>query len=107
MMAGMTRLTAGLLFLSATLLAQAQTPLNRNGQTIVVEPYAPNVVRVTLSTIEREAKAAPGYGFVAKPATTGWNHSVTPNGADVYVSSRMNVTVAPEPVTGPPVADPV
>jgi alpha-D-xyloside xylohydrolase len=96
MMAGMTRLTVGLLFLSATLFAQAQTPLNRNGQTIVVEPYAPNVVRVTLSMIEREARNAPGYGFVAKPATIGWNHSVASNGADVYVSSRMTVAVAPE-----------
>src|SRR3954451_19344248 len=96
MMAGMTRFSAGLLFLSATLFSQAQTSLQRNGQTIVVEPYAPNVVRVTLSMIAREAGAAPGYGFVAKPAGAGWNHSVAANGADVYVSSRMTVTVAPE-----------
>jgi alpha-D-xyloside xylohydrolase len=95
MMAGMTRLTAGLLFLSATLLAQAQTPLNRNGQTIVVEPYAPNVVRVTLSKIAKEATGPPGYGFVSRPSAAGWFASAA-GGADVLMSSRMTVTVAPE-----------
>src|ERR1043166_6349932 len=96
MMAGMIRLSAGLLLLSTTSFAAAQVSLNRSGQTIVNEPYAPNVVRVTLSLIAREAEAAPGYGFVARPADSGWSHNVAANGADVYISSRMTVTVAPE-----------
>jgi alpha-D-xyloside xylohydrolase len=68
--------------------------LNRSGQTIVLEPYAPNIIRVTLSTIPEEAKAKPGYGFIAEPSATGWQHSTDANGAEVYASSRISVTVA-------------
>ncbi|RRA49928.1 glycoside hydrolase family 31 protein [Acidipila sp. EB88] len=97
----MKRLTpAALLLVFATAtLAQtpAQTPLQRNGQTVVIEPYAPNIVRVTLSTIEKEASAAPGFGITGKPEhTEGWHHSTSDQGADVYSSDRMSVTVSPE-----------
>ncbi len=71
------------------------TPIERNGQTVSIEPYAPNVVRVTLSTIGREAEAAPGYGIVGRPEGSGWSHSTNADGADIYKSARMTVTVAP------------
>jgi alpha-D-xyloside xylohydrolase len=67
--------------------------LERDGSTIVLEAYAPNVVRVTLSLDRKEALAAPGYGFVAAPADQGWTHEKTAD-ADVYRSPRMVVTVA-------------
>ena len=56
---------------------QAQAPsrqmqIDRKGETIVLEPYAPNIVRVTLSLQPEAAKAAPGFGIVAKPAGAGW-----------------------------------
>ena len=69
--------------------------LERNGNTVTIEPYAPNIVRVTVSTIAKEAQAAPGYGFVAKADETGWKHAIDPEGADTYTSERMIVTVAP------------
>src|SRR5271170_665406 len=84
-----------LLFVIATVALSQNPPLERNGQTITIEPYAPNVVRITLSMIATEAVAAPGYGFVAKPEPAGWSHALTDNGADTYTSSRMTVTVAP------------
>src|SRR3984885_16044858 len=90
----MIRLSPVLLLLATGALAQT-TPLERNGQAITIEPYAANVVRVTLSMIAKEAEAGPRYGFVAKPEQTGWKHTVTEKGADVYVSPRMTVTVAP------------
>ena len=96
----MNRLTLGIFLFTLPLAAQS-TPLERNGQTIVIEPYAPNVVRVTLSTIASEAIAAPGYGFIAKADEAGWTHSVTANGADTYTSARMTVTVAPVPERDP------
>ena len=83
-----------LLGISTVMLGQT-APLERNGQTITIEPYAPNVVRVTLSMIAGEATAGPGYGFLAKPDQGGWTHSVESSGADVYKSPRMTVTVAP------------
>jgi alpha-D-xyloside xylohydrolase len=84
-----------LLLLAALAAPLWGAPLDRNGQTIVIEPYAPNVVRVTLSNIAKEAETGPGYGFVAKPEDSGWRHSMDANGADVYASARMTVTVAP------------
>src|SRR2546429_10009780 len=45
MMAGMIRTLVSLFLFSSTALAQMQVaPLTRNGQTIIIEPYAPNVV---------------------------------------------------------------
>jgi alpha-D-xyloside xylohydrolase len=98
--------TAALLLLATTALAQStphppdqrsalSAPLERANQTVTIEPYAPNIVRVTLSTISKEAEAAPGPGFVAPEATAGWHHATSASGADTYASDRMTVTVAP------------
>jgi alpha-D-xyloside xylohydrolase len=62
------------------------------GETIVLEAYAPNILRVTLSLGPDQALAAPGYGFVAKPNGEGWSASRAET-AEVYTSSRMVATV--------------
>ena len=85
--------TAVLVFLVIAA-AQAQL-LDRSGQSIAIESYAPNVVRVTLSTIAAEAQAPPGYGILARPDGSGWKHTQSAGGADVYSSPRLTVTVAP------------
>ena len=92
-------LLAACLLLTAPVLAQSgsQSPqlvLERNGQTVVLEPYAPNVLRVTLSTIKEQALAKPGYGFIAAPASAGWTHTEDEHG-DTYASGQMTVHVAP------------
>ena len=66
--------------------------LSRDNSTVVLEPYAPNIIRVTLSLQKDQAVAAPGFGFVAHAAAEGWN-SVHSDAGDVYRSSRMVVTV--------------
>lgn len=66
--------------------------LDRRGSTIVLEPYAPNILRVTLSLKREPALAGPGYGFVAKPSPEGWSASQTDQ-ADVYRSDRIVATV--------------
>jgi alpha-D-xyloside xylohydrolase len=76
--------------------ARAQRPqivLDRDGGMIVLEPYAPNIVRVTLSLLKEPATSAPGYGFVASPSTEGWTRQQDAQG-DVYRSQRLVVTVA-------------
>src|ERR1022692_885599 len=76
--------------------ARAQRPqivLQRDGATIVLEPYAPNVVRVTLSLLKDPATSAPGYGFLASPSVEGWSRQQDAQG-DVYRSQRLVVTVA-------------
>lgn len=75
--------------------------LDRKGETIVLEPYAPNIVRVTLSLKREPAVAAPGYGFVASPNALGWTATQTEQ-TDVYQSSRMMVTVDRPRPAGPP-----
>src|SRR5260370_22267193 len=71
----------------------ARFVLERDSSVIVLEPYAPNIVRVSLSLDRAEALAAPGYGFVAAPSAEGWIHERSEEG-DVYRSPRLVVVVA-------------
>jgi alpha-D-xyloside xylohydrolase len=66
--------------------------LTGGGETIVLEPYAPNILRVTLSMDDAAAKSAPGYGIIAKPNSAGWTAGKE-NGQDVYKSGRLTVSV--------------
>ncbi len=70
--------------------------LERGGSVISLEPYAPNVLRVTMSTERAAGTGAPGYGFVAKPSAAGWTHEKDAAGNDVFRSARMEVRLAPE-----------
>jgi alpha-D-xyloside xylohydrolase len=85
---------AGMLCVAPGAWAQ-QLSLSRQEATVLVEPYAPNVVRVSISLRKDDALAGPGYGISAKAASAGWT---VENGAagDVLKSSRMVVTVSPE-----------
>ena len=69
--------------------------LERNGNSIVLEPYAPNIIRVTLSKTSAAATEAAGYGFVGTPSMTGWAHEQDSEGNDVYRSGRLVVHVSP------------
>jgi alpha-D-xyloside xylohydrolase len=79
---------------AASLPAQKLT-LTRDDATVVVEPYAPNIVHVTLSLDKARALAAPGYGISATPDTTGWSAASADSG-DTLSSSRMMVHVSPQ-----------
>src|ERR1700733_14651903 len=48
--------------------------LEREGRVISLEPYAPNILRVTMSTDRAAATGAPGFGFVAQPSAEGGAH---------------------------------
>jgi alpha-D-xyloside xylohydrolase len=89
---------AALLASSLGCVANAQAGplvLEREGRVISLEPYAPNVVRISMSIDSGTAAAPPGYGFVAKPTAEGWTHQRDAEGYDVYRSARMVVRVAP------------
>jgi alpha-D-xyloside xylohydrolase len=74
--------------------AQEKVVLKRGDATVMLEPYAPNIVRVTLSLNKADAISAPGYGITASPSATGWSQESGKSG-DVFKSSRMVVTVSP------------
>jgi alpha-D-xyloside xylohydrolase len=76
--------------------------IEREGSTIAVEPYAPNIVRVTLSTLKDQVAAPPGYGIVGNPQSSGWSHDKNTEG-DTIKSSRMTLFFA---APAPPVRRP-
>ena len=69
--------------------------LDREGRTISLVPYAPNVLRVTMSSDKAAATSDPGYGIVAKPSAEGWTHERTAEGGDIYRSSKLVVRLSP------------
>ena len=69
--------------------------LKRDGRVISLVPYAPNIVRVTISTDASAATTDPGYGFIGKPSASGWTHEEGAKG-DVFRSARMVVRISPE-----------
>jgi alpha-D-xyloside xylohydrolase len=71
---------------------ESRVVLTRGASTIVLEPYGPNILRVTLSLGRDAALAGPGYGFVGAPAAAGWTASQTER-TDVYRSDRIVATV--------------
>ncbi len=70
--------------------------LDRDGRTLVLEPYAPNILRITLSKTKQLAAASAGYGVVGTPSKTGWAHEQDPSGNEVFRSGRMAVHISPD-----------
>ena len=82
-------------FLLQCVLGQAQENqivLARGSTTVVLEPYAPNIIRVTLSRLKDKATAPPGYGFIGSASANGWRHEQDSRG-DVYSSDRLVVVL--------------
>ena len=93
---------AGLVLGGVSAPAQSRLELDRKGETIVLEPYAPNILHVTLSLQKEPALAAPGYGIIGAPAAEGWSATETP-AANVYQSGRIVATVDKDlPSSEPP-----
>jgi alpha-D-xyloside xylohydrolase len=76
--------------------AEPMATVDRNGSLVAIEPYAPNIVRVTIAVDRALADAAPGPGPNAKANATGWTHRTDPSG-DVFASSALSLTVAAQP----------
>jgi alpha-D-xyloside xylohydrolase len=101
---GFFAVVAGMALTSVCTQAQSQgqrLELDRHGETIVLEPYAPNILRVTLSLQHDPALAKPGYGLIASPDASGWTATQTDR-ADTYQSSRIIATVDRPGAPGPP-----
>ena len=73
--------------------------LTRDNATVVLEGYAPGIVRVALSvntgSLDKDyALEGPGVGITAEPATSGWTHASSDAG-DEYRSAELTVKVGP------------
>jgi alpha-D-xyloside xylohydrolase len=78
-----------------------QIVLQRPDRTVVLEPYAPNIVRITLSSVKSAALDTAGYGFVGTPSITGWTHQQDSGGYEVLRSGRMVIRVSPQDLPPP------
>ncbi|RZL84057.1 MAG: alpha-glucosidase, partial [Sphingomonas sp.] len=87
---------ASLVTFAAPALAKPLATVDRNGSLVAIEPYAPNIVRVTIALDRDEVTAAPGPGPNAKPDATGWSHRTDASG-DVFASSALSITVDAKP----------
>ena len=88
-------------FVSAQTASQ-RVVLDRKGETIILEPYAHNIIRVTLALRRPAALAAPGYGISGKPDARGWSASNSAT-EDIYASDQLVVSVdRPHPPAHPP-----
>lgn len=74
---------------------RAAIETQREEATVLVEPYAPNIVRVTLGLQKPYVEQGPGYGVLAHPAYAGWSTRTGKDG-EVLQSSILTVTVAPQ-----------
>src|ERR1043165_6058654 len=84
-----------MLLASAAMAQSGPWVLERGGRVISLEPYAPNILRVTMSVNKTAATSGPGYGFVATPSSEGWTHERDTAGYEVFRSGRLTVQVAP------------
>lgn len=82
-------------------LATPLATVDRHGALIAIEPYAPNIVRVTIALDRALSDAPPGDGPNARPDATGWTHRAEQAG-DVFASTGMTVTVKAQPWPRPP-----
>jgi len=95
-------LISGITVALVTIPANSQKLVVKRGEaTILVEPYAPNIVRVSLGLIEADALATAGYGFSAKAQPSGWTTETGLSG-DVLRSPELIVTVSPQDRKGMP-----
>src|SRR5450755_1239702 len=92
-MCNLLRISLSLLALASVCAAEPPVVLDRGGATVSLEPYAANIIRISLSLDNGQATAGPGYGFRASPSGQGWAREQNEQG-DVYRSARLVVTVA-------------
>ena len=84
------------LAIAAQTLAEPMQVLDRNGAYVAIEPYASNIIHVTLATDRATATAAPGYGFIAKGDAKGFSHKADASGDD-FSSSALDLHLNAQP----------
>ena len=86
---------------SAAAQAVPLATVERNGSFVAVEPFAPNIVHVTIAPERDLIDSAPNDGRVARSNAAGWSHQAN-NGGDVFSSGSFSLTVDPQPWPGAP-----
>src|SRR5213592_2265990 len=82
--------------MSSSALAAPLATVERNGSYVAVEPFAPNVVHVTIALEPDLIGKTPNYGIVGKSDAAGWSRVSGADG-DRFASGAMTLTVDPQP----------
>ena len=85
----------GLIYSPSRAAVAQQAVLTRGSAAVVLQAFAPNIVRVTLSLDKTAALKEPGVGIMATGMATGWKQESV-DGGDTFRSDRMVVHVLPE-----------
>ena len=80
----------------AVTVANGRVVMTHDHTTLMLEPFAPNIIRVSISRLKANALAAPGYGIIAKADAHGWRLEHTADG-ETYRSPQLAVAIL-----GPP-----
>ncbi|WP_159761298.1 glycoside hydrolase family 31 protein [Sphingomonas sp. 8AM] len=94
-------LVGGLAVFAIPAIAAPLATVDRNGALVAIEPYAPNIIRVTIALDRVLADASPGEGPNASADAAGWRHRSDATG-DVFASAAMIVTVKSQHWPGAP-----
>ena len=89
----MVYLSVAVLALSVDYACAQTVKLSDAEATVVVEPYAPNIVRISISLLKPYGEAPPGFGITARPIMTDWTREKTSRG-EILRSPRMVVTTS-------------
>src|SRR5947208_6600004 len=82
--------------MSSSALAAPLATVERNGSYVAVEPFAPNVVHVTIALEPDLIGKTSNYGIIAKSDATGWSRLSGAEG-DRFSSGAMTLAVDPQP----------
>ncbi len=82
--------------LTAAASAAPLSVLDRNGASVAVEAYGPNVVHVVISFDKGQAMAGPGYGILAKNADNKPFKHAADAGGDHFASAALKLTIPAE-----------
>ena len=85
----------GLIYSPSHAAVAQQAVLTRGSAAVVLQAFAPNIVRVTLSLDKTAALKETGVGIMATGMATGWKQESV-DGGDTFRSDRMVVHVLPE-----------
>lgn len=75
--------------------------VSREGRTIALEPYAPNIIRVTIGETQAMATSPAGFGFTGTAEASGWSRDQEANGDLVFHSGQLSVRLAGENTAAP------
>ncbi|WP_245646585.1 glycoside hydrolase family 31 protein [Sphingomonas soli] len=89
-------LTGLAVLVAAPVAAQTLGTVDRHGSLVAIEPYGPNIVRVTIALDAAEIAKGVGPEISGKADARGWTKR-SENGADIYSSPALSVTIDAKP----------